>query len=203
MIAYIKGTLEEVTEGNAVVDVGGIGYNVRISAGTAGLLPGLHQEVRLHTYTYVREDAFCLYGFLTKDDLQLFKLLITVNGVGPKGALGILSVMSAQDLRFAIIAADGKMISKAPGIGKKTAERVILDLRDKISLEDTMEGSELADAAPLPTSGTGSAARNEAVEALAALGYSASDALRAVKQVADVDETDTEAILKAALKKLV
>lgn len=199
MIAYIKGTLEEIAEGNAVVEVGGIGYNVRISAGTVNLLPGLHQEIKLYTYTYVREDTFCLYGFLTKDELQIFKLLIMVNGVGPKGALGILSVMSAQDLRFAIIAADAKQIAKAPGIGKKTAERVILDLRDKISLEDTLDGSISVEA---PLTGGDNAARNEAVEALVALGYSASDALKAVKQVSEEEAADTEAILKAALKKL-
>lgn len=199
MIAYIKGTLEEIAEGNAVVEVGGIGYNVRISAGTVNLLPRLHQEIKLYTYTYVREDTFCLYGFLTKDELQIFKLLIMVNGVGPKGALGILSVMSAQDLRFAIIAADAKQIAKAPGIGKKTAERVILDLRDKISLEDTLDGSISVET---PLTGGDNAARNEAVEALVALGYGASDALKAVKQVSEEEAVDTEAILKAALKKL-
>lgn len=200
MIAYVKGTLEEIAEGNAVVEVGGIGYNVRISAGTMNRLPGLHQEIKLYTYTYVREDTFSLYGFLSKDDLQIFKLLITVNGVGPKGALGILSVMSAQDLRFAILAADGKMIAKAPGIGKKTAERVILDLRDKVSLEEAMESGIQTEVQSL--SGAEQSARNEAVEALVALGYSSSDALRAVKQVSGVAEDDTEAILKAALKNM-
>ena len=118
MIAYVKGTLEEISENNAVVEVNGMGYNVIISAGTMNRLPRLHQEIKLYTYTAVREDAFWLYGFLTKDELEIFRLLITVNGVGPKGALGILSVMSVSDLRFAILAADGKMLSKAPGIGR-------------------------------------------------------------------------------------
>lgn len=200
MIAYIKGSLEEISEGNAVVEVGGIGYNVRISAGTVSQLPELHQNVKLYTYTYVREDTFCLYGFLTRDELHIFKLLITVNGVGPKGALGILSVMSAQELRFAVISADSKMIAKAPGIGKKTAERVILDLRDKVSFDDPSEDSALAETKVL--SASAQSARNEAAEALVALGYSPSDALRAVKQVTDVPEDDTEAILKAALKNI-
>lgn len=204
MIAYVKGTLEEITEGNAVVEVNGIGYNVRISSGTMNELPGLHQDVKLYTYTYVREDTFCLYGFMSKDELQVFKLLLTVNGVGPKGALGILSVMSARDVRFAVIAADSKLIAKAPGIGKKTAERVILDLRDKISMEDTLEGAFEQNAASAGV-GAGTAtsnARNEAVEALVALGYGASEALKAVNKVTDIDENDTEAILKAALKML-
>ena len=200
MIAYVKGILEEVTEGNVVVEVGGIGYNVRISAGTMDRLPGLHQEVKLYTYTYVREDTFCLYGFLTKDDLQIFKLLITVNGVGPKGALGILSVMSAQDLRFAILSADGRMIAKAPGIGKKTAERVILDLKDKVTLEEAMESG--MEAAMQPENSAESGARSEAVEALVALGYSATEALKAVKQVPDAEGMDAEALLKAALKNM-
>lgn len=200
MIAYVKGTLEEITENNAVVENGNIGYNIKISAGTMNRLPRLHQPVKLYTYTCVREDAFCLYGFLTKDELQVFRLLITVNGVGPKGALSILSVMGVQDLRFAIAAADSRMIAKAPGIGKKTAERVILDLRDKISLEDALEKGQQAG---VSVSGTqDKEARNEAVEALVALGYSGADALRAVNRVTDVDEGDTEAILKAALKQM-
>ena len=198
MIAYVKGTLDEITENNAVVENGDIGYNVKISAGTMSRLPGLHQSVKLYTYTCVREDAFCLYGFLTKEELHIFRLLITVNGVGPKGALSILSVMSAQDLRFAVVAADSRMIAKAPGIGKKTAERVILDLRDKVSLEDAPENGQQPEISVSGAQDRG--ARGEAVEALIALGYSGADALRAVKQVTEVDETDTEAILKAALK---
>lgn len=199
MIAYVKGILEEITENNAVVDVGGIGYNIKISAGTMNLLPGLHKEVKLYTYTCVREDSFSLYGFLTKDELEIFRLLISVSGVGPKGALGILSVMSAQDLRFAVLAADSRMIAKAPGIGKKTAERLILDLRDKVSMEDALESAAPAGAG-METADMQGAARNEAVEALVALGYGSADALRAVGKVSGVDENDTEAILKAALK---
>ncbi len=196
MIAYIKGILEEITENNAVVEVNGIGYNVKISAGTMHQLPRLHQEVTLYTYMAVREDACWLYGFVTRDERELFQLLITVNGVGPKGALGILSVMSPRDLRFAILAADGKMISRAPGIGKKTAERVILDLRDKISADGTGNAPENLPAADIAGAGS------EAVEALVALGYGASEALKAVNAVAG-QERDTEAILKAALKKMV
>ncbi len=205
MIAYVRGYLEDVSEGNAVVDVNGIGYNVKISGSTMNELPHLHDEVKLYTYTYVREDQFSLFGFMDRDELEMFKLLITVNGIGPKGALGILSIMNATDLRFAILAADTKMIAKAPGIGKKTAERVIIDLRDKISMEDTMEMA-LDGGKALKCVGAESsvsAARNEAVEALTSLGYGASEALKAVKKVDDVDENDVEAILKSALKYLI
>lgn len=203
MYAYLKGTLEEKTEDTIVVEVGNIGYNVRVSTTTADLLPGIGSEVRIYTYTMVREDAFTLYGFLSRDDLEIFKKLITVNGIGPKGGLAILSVMNADALRFAIMAGDAKSIAKAPGVGIKTAERVILDLRDKISLEDTLQSlgapAEAAGAA-IGTAGTDNVMKREAIEALVALGYSASDATNAVKKV-EVDENGTvEGILKAALK---
>lgn len=203
MYAYIKGTVEEIAEDSIVVEAGGIGYNVKVSTTTADLLPGLGSEVKIYTYTLVREDTFSLYGFMTRDDLEVFRKLITVNGIGPKGGLAILSVMSADALRFAIMAGDAKSIAKAPGIGNKTAERVILDLRDKISLEDTLRG--LGD--PVGTAGTVSAGdsadnvmKREAIEALVALGYSASDATAAVKRVEMADDTTVESILKAALK---
>jgi Holliday junction DNA helicase RuvA len=201
MIAYIKGEIADITEDNLVLEANSIGYNIKISSGTAGMLPGIGEEVKIYTYTCVREDAFLLYGFLTKDDLDIFKKLITVNGIGPKGGLAILSVMSADSLRFAIISGDVKEISKAPGIGKKTAERVILDLRDKVSIEDTFVnkgmGGELSGASSGDTS-----SKNEAIEALTALGYSASEALKAVKQIAVTEDMDTEDILKLALKKI-
>lgn len=203
MYAYLKGTLEEITEDNIVVEVGNIGYNVKVSTTTADLLPGLGSEVKIYTYTLVREDTFSLYGFLTRDDLEIFKKLITVNGIGPKGGLAILSVMNADALRFAIMAGDAKSIAKAPGIGNKTAERVILDLRDKVSLEDTLRG--LGEPVGVAGAASGSAGidnmiKKEAIEALVALGYSASDATAAVKKVEVTEDTTVENVLKAALK---
>ncbi len=203
MYAYIKGTLEEIMEDCVVVETGGIGYNVKVSTTTADLLPGIGSEVKIYTYTLVREDAFSLYGFLTRDDLEIFKKLITVSGIGPKGGLAILSVMSADALRFAVMAGDAKAIAKAPGIGAKTAERVILDLRDKISLEDTLRGIG-APAGKAGASADVQAADNvmkrEAIEALVALGYSASDATAAVKKVELHEDITVEDILKQALK---
>ena len=192
MYAYLKGTLEEIAEDAVVVEVGNIGYNVRVSATTTQGLPGIGSEVKIYTYTLVREDAFTLYGFLTKDDLEIFKKLITVNGIGPKGGLAILSVMNADALRFAIMAGDAKSIAKAPGVGNKTAERVILDLRDKISLEDTLLGlGEPVVTASAAGGGADNVTKREAIEALVA---------NAVKRV-EVDENSTvEGILKAALK---
>ncbi len=204
MIAFVKGQIEEISEENVVVDIGNVGVNVKISARTASLLPGIGKPVKLCTYTLVREDTFNLYGFLTKDDLTIFKKLITVNGIGPKGGLAILSVMSADDLRFAVLSGDAAAIARAPGIGKKTAERVILDLKDKISLEDTLIHKEMqAMGEESPDAGDEYiAARNEAVEALVALGYSSADALRAVKSVPGGESMDVEALLKQALKNM-
>lgn len=201
MYAYLKGTIEEITEDNLILEVNQIGYNIKISARTANLLDGIGSIVKIYTYTLVREDAFNLYGFLTRDDLEIFKKLITVNGIGPKGGLAILSVMSADELRFAILSGDAKAISKAPGIGARTAERVILDLKDKVSLQDAI--SPKADVSITSLTGEGaSGEKNEAIEALVALGYSASDALRAVKQVEITADASVEDILKASLKYL-
>lgn len=201
MIAFVRGEIENISEDHAVIDVGGIGYNVRISPGTAGRLPGIGKAVKLYTYTCVREDAFWLYGFLSRDELELFKLLITVNGIGPKGGLAILSVLSADDLRFAIISGDAKAIARAPGIGAKTAGRVILDLKDKISIEDTSVQKEMnAYRDDLETDGKN--ARSEAVEALTALGYSPAEALKAVKKAVPGEDMDVETILKLALKNM-
>lgn len=202
MIAYLNGRVADISEENLVIEVAHIGYNVRVPASVTALLPPVGEEVRIYTYMSVREDAVALYGFLTKDDLEMYKQLITVSGVGPKAGLAILSALSADELRMAVISQDAKAIVKAQGIGAKTAQRIILELKDKISLEDTvfMKDS-VSDAAVIPASGDIGRAKAEAVEALTALGYSSSDALRAVKAV-EQDDMDVEALLKAALKKM-
>lgn len=200
MIAYMKGEIADIAEDSLILEVNNIGYNIRISAGTAGLLPGIGQEVKIYTYTYVKEDAFWLYGFLTRDDLEIFRRLITVNGIGPKGGQAILSTMTADDLRFAILSGDAKAIAKAPGIGVKTAERVILDLRDKVSLEESFMSRGEGQKAVRGTGAETDTARNEAAEALTALGYSPSEAMKAVKKAGVLEGMDTEEILKLALK---
>ena len=205
MFAYVNGFLEDATVDNAVIDVNGFGINVRISADTASRLPGIGEEVRLYTYTYVKEDAFLLYGFLSRSDLEMFKLCITVSGIGPKGALAILSVMDADSLRFAIMSGDAKAISRAPGVGARTAQRLILELKDK--LYDTLISREIAagGAQGILTAGSlhiDSEKKKEAVEALVALGYGQAESLKAVNALEDVETMDSGAILKAALKKL-
>lgn len=203
MIAYLNGILAEIEEENIVIEVNGIGYNVRIPAGMAGRLPQIGEVVKLYTYTSVREDAIGLYGFLSRDDLNMYRQLITVSGIGPKGGLSVLSAMSADELRMAVISQDAKAIAKAPGVGTKTAQRIILELKDKISLEDTAMMREV-NQVPQGSMLTGkSQAQTEVVEALTALGYSPSEALRAVKAVLqETPDLDVEALLKAALKKM-
>lgn len=200
MYAYIKGILTDMEEDLVVVEVGGIGYNIYTTGQTFDCLPSVGEEIKLYTYLNVREDAMTLYGFLTKDDLRVFKLLLGVNGIGPKGALAILSVMSTDDLRFAVLGEDAKAISKAPGIGAKTAQRLILELKDKFSLEDAFE-QKLTHTAAKADDGTKSA-KNEAVQALVALGYSSSEALKAIGNVEITADTDVEDLLKAALKNM-
>lgn len=202
MIAYVNGIVEDITEDNTVIEVNGIGYNVRISAGTAARLPGIGEPVKLYTYTCVREDAFQLYGFLSGNELQIFKKLITVNGIGPKGGLAILSVMDADSLRYAIMSGDVKAISKAPGIGAKTAQRVILDLKDKISIDDVLIDREIAATASNAGLQGDTPQKREAIEALVSLGYGQAESAKAVNAIEGIEDMDSGAILKAALKKM-
>ena len=201
MYAYVNGILADIEEDNCVIDVNDIGYNVQISAQTMSRLPGIGEKVKLYTYTNVKEDAIQLYGFLSKAELSMFKKCITVSGIGPKGALGLLSAMNADDLRFAIISQDVKAISKAPGIGKRTAERLILELKDKLSIDDAMIQREINDYQGGSVT-IDDAQIKEAVEALVALGYGQTESLKAVNAVEGAAEMDSGALLKAALKKL-
>lgn len=208
MYAYIKGILVEISEDNIVLECNNIGYNICVPSSVISRITGIGTEIKIYTYTCVREDAFMLYGFLTKDDLWIFKKLITVNGIGPKGALGILSTFSADDLRFAIMAGDSKRISKAPGIGTKSAERIILDLKDKIAKYYDELSSNDSLVVPILSDSTNNneviIAKNEAIEAMVALGYSATDSMKAVNKVlvGNPDLTDSGVILKQALRNM-
>lgn len=201
MYAYIKGELAEKNIDHIVVEAGGIGYLIYVPAQSIDYLPDEGDQIKVYTYLYIREDAMVLYGFLTKDDLEIFKMLITVSGIGPKGGLGILSTLSADDLRFAILSGDLKTISKAPGIGAKTAQRVIIDLKDKMSLEEAFE-KKLDNNADGVQKTLNSSIKNDAVLALSALGYSSAESLKAVSKVDITDDMDVEDVLKLALKNM-
>ena len=202
MIAFVHGIVEDIAEDNVVLDVNGMGYNVRISADTASRLPGLGEAVKLYTYTSVREDAVWLYGFLSRADLEIFKKCITVSGIGPKGALSLLSVMDADSLRYAILSEDKKAIAKAPGIGARTAERLILELKDKVKIDDAMIGREIAATETGNLMAADTPQKKEAVEALVALGYGQAESMKAVNSIPDIETLDSGAILKAALKRM-
>lgn len=201
MYAYIKGELTEVQADYIVIEAGGIGYQVFVTGQIFSYLPTIGNEIKVYTYLYLREDAMILYGFLTKDDLELFKLLLSVSGIGPKGGIAILSTMDADDLRFAVLSGDSKAIAKAPGVGSKTAQRVILELKDKMSLEEAFEKK--TEHEQLKNPSADSQTKNDAVMALTALGYTSTESLKAVSAVEITEDMDVEAVLKAALKHLI
>ena len=202
MIAYIKGKVAEILEDRVILEAGAMGYNLFMPMASAEAVLKRGDDVKLYTHLHVREDVMQLFGFLTKDDLHPFPLVLGVNGIGPKAALGILSGLTADELRFAVLSEDVKTISKAPGVGKKTAQKLILELKDKMDLQEAFDlktqhvQEAQGDMADL------SDARREAVEALTALGYSGADALKAVKRVEMTSGMDVEPLLKAALKNL-
>lgn len=205
MISYIKGPLTAIEEDVIVVEAGGVGMGIHVPLSVLDRLPGIGREVTVYTYFQVREDAMSLYGFLNRQDREMFRQLIGVNGVGPKASLGILSTMTPDDLRMAIVTGDAKAISRAPGIGPKTAQRLILDLKDKVSMEEVLGNLALPSdggaSAALGTIGMGEAAK-EAVQALVALGYSNMEANKAVKQVEVTETMTAEDVLKASLRYL-
>lgn len=201
MYAYIKGILAEITEDAIIVENQGIGYEIAVPGQVFDYLPSVGEEVKIYTYHYVREDAILLYGFLTKEDVRIFKKLIGVSGIGPKGALSILSVLSTDDLRFAILGDDAKAIAKAPGVGAKTAQRVIIELKDKLSLEDAFE-QKLANQAQKAELNPTVGVKNEAILALTSLGYSQSEALKVLKGIEISPDDQVEDVLKMALKQM-
>ena len=204
MISYIKGPLTEIRGDMIVIEAGPVGLEVRVPLSLLDELPKVGEEVKMYTYFQVREDSMSLYGFLSRQDREMFQQLLGVNGVGPKGALGILSALRPDDLRLAILSGDAKAISRAPGIGVKTAQRVILDLKDKVSADDILssvaeDGESSGD---ISWQGSGGDAVKEAIQALVALGYTNAEAARAVRRTEVTDTMTAEEILKASLRHL-
>lgn len=198
MIATIKGNVIFTGTSHIVVECGGIGYQIFVTnevleKASVGSL------IQLYTYLQVKEDGLALFGFSSPDEKRLFEQLLAVSGVGPKGAIAILSFLGTDQLRFAVVSSDAKQISKTPGIGTKTAQKIILELKDKVNLEDALREipvSKSSATAALSPAGT------DAVMALTALGYSEAEAVGAVKQLGAPADADSDMILKLALKKL-
>ncbi len=203
MIAFLKGEVADMTEGSIILDVNGVGYEALVPGQLLSMLEGIGQSLKLYTHMQVREDTVTLFGFLTRDDLQIFRMLISVNGVGPRAGLSILSALGADDLRFAVLADDAKRISKTPGIGAKTAQKIILELKDKLDLEEAFEKKlAAAENAPEISAAAGDDIIQDAVQALVALGYGSTEALKAVRSVKPAENMNTEDILKEALKRM-
>lgn len=202
MLSYIIGEVAEISADTVVVENNGIGFNIKTSAMTIDSLPPVGDMVRIYTYLHVREDAMQIFGFLSKDELEVFKLLLNVNGIGPKCALGILSAISTDDLRFAVLSDDVNLIKSCPGVGAKTAQKLIIELKDKLRLEDAFEMAVNNNNKKNTVQDNTVIVMNEAVEALVSLGYSSKDAIAAVKKVENIQNKNSEQILKEALKGL-
>lgn len=205
MIAYVKGMFAEA-DGNAVIieTAGGIAYEVAVMASDLDKLPAKGEELKLYTYLQVKEDGVALFGFLSKQDLSVFKLLITVSGIGPKLGLGILSSIGAEELKMAVIAEDADRLAAAPGIGKKTAGRLVIELKDKILALAT----EFAEAFVEKTVAKGGESeeakklRENALQVLVALGYAEKEATKAVKAVEITEGMTDDEMVRLSLRQL-
>lgn len=204
MIHYVAGILDAVGEKSIVVDHQGMGLEILVPASVLQALPAAGSEVKVYTYFHVKEDGMQLFGFLNRQDKELFQQLITVNGIGPKGGLAMMSTLSSDDIRMAILSDDAKTIATSPGIGPKTAKKLILELKDKIDLESVLPDASGQSA--VARQGGNSPAQNEmvadTVDALTALGYSPTDAMRAVRAVPLTEDMTVEKLLKLTLKNM-
>ena len=197
MIQYLKGIVADISLDEVVVEVNGIGYGVKVPASVLDNVRTTGAEIKLYTYMNVREDGISLFGFLTKDDLEMFKKVITVSGIGPKGGLAIISTLSSDGLRFAILSNDAKAIAKSPGIGAKTASKLILELKDKVNLEEAFEKK--SENVVRTNNMLNNEIIQDATEALMALGYSSSEALKAINGMDIAEDTSVQEVIKYAL----
>ncbi len=193
MIAHIEGTLSDKGIDYVVIDAGGVGFELSVSANTLSNCPSNGEHLKLHTYLAVREDAMELFGFATKEEKKMFLRLIGVSGIGPRTALGILSALSVHDISVALVTGDANTLAKAPGIGKKTAQRLVLELKDKVD-NDELTSAASPGTAFIPAA---QSAEAEAIEALMALGYPSNEAAKAVSAVAGQSDKSGDLIFLA------
>lgn len=200
MYAFFKGTVESIYSDYLILDTGSMGVNIMMSASELDRI-SVSDEVKIYTYTSVREDAITLYGFLSREKLDFFKLLLTVNGVGPKLAIGIAGC-NTEDVKTAIVAQDTKALSKLPGVGAKMAGRLALELKDKVSLFSSIDSDRDTVSPGVSDKNTDNTLISEAVSILTALGYSSSEALRAIRSVDISDDDTAESLVPKALRVL-
>lgn len=203
MIGYVKGTVEGISDEYILVENNGIGYRIFTSGKALADIGKLHQSVILYTYLHVREDELSLYGFPTSEEMETFKLLISVNGIGPKVALSILSALSVKELSMAVMMGDAKAITRANGVGNKGANRIIMELKDKLKYDDLLSvASGEADSGSVVATEGKTDNISDTVLALVSLGYSEFEAMKAIKQIPDAQSMNSDKLLKAALKKI-
>ena len=202
MIASVKGKLENITAESVIIDVNGFGVEAIVPATVFNRLPKIDDNIRLYTYLHVREDIMQLYGFLEKEDLDFFKLLITVNGIGPKAGIAILSSMPVDVLTFAILSEDIKTIEKAQGIGAKTAKKLVLELKDKVGIINKKNTVTLENQDDIINVYINDEIVGDATEVLIALGYSQTEAMKAISQIEVTKDSTAEELVKLALKNL-
>ena len=200
MISYIKGIVTYKGKDSVIVENQGIGYQIKVPSRVLDELNS-GEDVMLHTYLYVREDMLALFGFSCVQELETFQILLGISGIGPKAAVSVLSTMTVEDLYYAVFSEDAKSIARTPGIGPKGAKRMIIELKDKLDLEDLNLASAQAKAMPQQQKSSENSIE-DTIQALVALGYSNGEAYRAVHSVSDVDTLDAEQLLKEALKKV-
>lgn len=206
MINFVAGTLVAMGENSIVIDHQGLGLEILIPGTLLDMMPCLGTEVKVYTYFHVKEDGMQLYGFASERDKELYQQLITVNGIGPKGGLAIMGALSGNDIRLAILSEDAETIAMAPGIGPKTARKLILELKDKIdiesAIEDGLDHGERVVSVANGISPQNSGIVTDAIGALTALGYSPTDAMRAVRAVSLTEDMTVEQLLKLSLKNI-
>jgi Holliday junction DNA helicase RuvA len=199
MIHFVEGTLDFANDNFIVINVGGVGFKVFASANTVAELPAIGETTRLYTSMSVKEDDISLFGFMSTDELSVFELITGVSGIGAKTGIGMLSALTPQEIRLAIATDDAKTLSKAPGIGEKTAQRAILELRGKIKTADIVSTG--ATNRQSGQSGLATEGKRDALDALIALGYSRSEAVKAILEITE-DDLSSQQIIKQALRKL-
>ena len=197
MYSYIKGIYTGSDANSIVIEAGGIGYSITYPVTACGLPFGAGEQVKIYTHFQVSENQVALYGFISEADREVFRLLISVNGIGPKIAVGILAAISADDLKFAVLGGDVKLLQSAPGIGKKSAERIIMELKDKFSLEETFENVYEKNTAPAKPS-----LRNDVVSGLVSLGFTSSEAISVFNKIEIKADSTLEDVLGKALELL-
>lgn len=197
MISFLKGALAGKSESGVIIDVGGVGYSVSMPASDIAKIGDIGEKVTVYTHFHMSENAVGLFGFLTNEQIDYFNKLISISGIGPKAAISVLGTLSVQDLAFAIIAEDVKAITRAPGVGPKAAQRIILELKGKIDTQDAVSVPDRGASAPISSV----RADTGAVNALIALGASPSEAQKTVMQI-DATGLTTEEVIKEALRRM-